>query len=628
MRLQFLLILLCLAMPFVAGASISCYSPQTFNSLQFGGKEYGQIYPTTCTNFTTGNLSSVKLIFEYSAGTPPGILDYSNGGLRFSSGGGCSSREQAINITYYDVYLSPGENYTTVLGGVFYYGAGCGVILLERGFIKDEATGAKIDAIGNVTIEYFNSTHYKVNNSTTTAYFTNNGNVTFRTGNSLIGESFLPHLHVNTLRGSIIGNNSWDYALSLVNSPIRINWENNSSISRVQGEGFTGSDRIPGTGKYNAVLVGSSQVLAPVVSYYPATARSFTTTYNNVTGIIQVINNTPLYAFDSNTLGWYFCPAFAATDTTLVYTITCISTPSVSNIGVLNMPAVFPIQACSTYGNTFTWNIVGTTSNTFTLQYALSNNSVHNSQFNGVQYQSSVNLSYPNATLQTLNISANGAAICSYSSGNNSSVFFSGISFLSNNVTKTTGQIFYLALSGIGVFVPYATIGAFFVNDIFGLYSQSLNFVVFGIVAVSGIMINYRGDKNLKSVAIYAAIGVTILSAMILQGTGVGLGGLPDLTGVSTKIAEVQAAVNDPSSNLLLFAYTAVTSGIGIIIDIILFILLLPATLVSIIINPLAQINQNLYNAVSPFGIVLTFGAYLWIVLKAYEILSNRFRSI
>jgi hypothetical protein len=368
-----------------------------------------------------------------------------------------------------------------------------------------------------------------------------------------------------------------------------------------------------------------STLLLPQITYIPS-VDAFGYFYNASDSVAYLQNNSANYVLDAASGLWYSVLPFVCSDYNTIYAQSAYLYPYASSNNVF--PPMYVVQNCyvDSSGN-YTWTIKGTSSALFNFtKYYLnsSNDSVlDSSTFTGITYTGTTNLT----DAVNLSISSAGYNVCSWQNGTN--ILFSAPSFIAGDaLTKVIGAFIMIVMLGITVVFPFAGVGVLFMNDIFSYFTQVQAFGLAVSAVGLSFLVNSVSEKSIKNVGFYVAIGLAVFVyysstagpevqqsciPVFMNANGVLL--KDSLTSMSTALTTAnlgQFIVAAPSLLLSLF---------GLVID-------LTSYIWAGIYSPIKCINYNLGNAVEGMGLVISLGVAMWVIVKAYEVISNRFRNI
>lgn len=372
-----------------------------------------------------------------------------------------------------------------------------------------------------------------------------------------------------------------------------------------------------------ALIYYNSQIIKPLITYFPVLNLAYPNLYDQTSNVAFLRNNTVAYVLDSVTQNWYAIPAYASYDgsNTTIYALSALYYPSTSQSAPLNVTLMYLVKDCYTNGKNFTWNIQAPSSQTFTQLYIYTDGTGKSVSSTGLSYSGTNDTTY----ISNITINAGTQLLCAWD--NQTSALVPNFPLLqSYNVTKTFGTLVLVTTIGMTAVNPVAGAAAFMVNDMFQILNAAQMFSIFGMAAVVSMIINFKGERTLKSLGIYIVIGLVFLANYYVIGIA---GGISSMAAEQSQLTAFSSSFNAMSSsldtgNLWSFAVSATS----VMINFGQFVLLLPAIIANALFNAISAINFNLFNAVKGFKDVIVIGVYLVLVFKLYEILANKFLKI
>jgi hypothetical protein len=176
------------------------------------------------------------------------------------------------------------------------------------------------------------------------------------------------------------------------------------------------------------------------------------------------------------------------------------------------------------------------------------------------------------------------------------------------------------ALSTVHPFVFIFTI-AF--NDVFHILSIPLMFVLAAFVGLFAFISNWHGERNLKTLLILLLI-LTVYAVQVHEYNAYTSSSLNQLSSLYKNLIDIFSGISS-TSDLTAIITTVLPT---FLLNLIALLLSFPAVIIGVIFDALAIISPSLASALYPFQIALVAGAYVWIILKAYELGRNMFRPI
>jgi hypothetical protein len=500
-----------------------------------------------------------------------------------------------------------------------------------QGGASDIFGGASISGTSTGTLIDYNSTHYQIN-AVDTKYIAKGSSATLSIAMS-IGTSGCPctqyaGLNYLTIDAYMV-NNPPGYVASgttgLGVSDVHSYGYYNTSLAVTDvmvGKSSVNKDT---SSMIKAILYYSDRIVIPLITYVPGqyVIASF---YNSSNNVAYLSNNTVTYVLDQQTLQWYLVPAFSVTsysDTLSLGSI--LYTPALSSV---SSGIVLPLSLqCSrssnnlaiasqfqnsgthivTYGNSTSQSVYSVIGTTLAYSVDLSASPIVNYTFNGVTYCSNTNA---NTTLLGLNV----------------------VSF--PNYFKPVAYVFFIGALGVSSIVPFALIFPVMMNDAFSFMSAIQMAIIICVVGVISAFVNHRGELSMKSLGVYLMFAMALL--MYFFGAG-GLSsvtnpatGTPYFTSLQTAFTSFADIIygNSNANSIGLFAIPAV--AVNLLIQLAIFFVTLPITFTAMMMSMIGMVSAPLYTAIKMTYIdtALAVGATAFMLLKLYEVISNRFRGV
>lgn len=367
-----------------------------------------------------------------------------------------------------------------------------------------------------------------------------------------------------------------------------------------------------GVGFMRALLYFGDTIITPLISYDLSNA---TMQFYNSSGYSFIRNNTIAYVFDAVTGQWYIVPAYSAQNFGDVYTLGTFlfqeqgnMTPSIT---IPKIPvALSCVQDADSYNIDASWSDVGTQTvyygnNDTRLIYSITNASLH--------YSVDTTL-YP-----LVNYTYNGVQKCGSNGGS-----LLGITLPSmGDALKPFQAVLFLSMMAVSAVIPFALIFPVIINDAFSLMpvvEMALLVVLTGVVSA---FVNHKGELSLKSLVVYIIFGMAIM--LYYMDTG-GMSGTSAFTGINSAFNDLSDIVSGNSGEgaFLLFAIPA--TAVNLLVQLGLFLIALPLQFGGILTSLIGQISPQLGSAITLLRLDVAFsiGATAFILLKLYEVISNR----
>lgn len=361
---------------------------------------------------------------------------------------------------------------------------------------------------------------------------------------------------------------------------------------------------------YQAYVLYSSYLVQPLLVYYPG--HTVLPEFGNATlGTTYLYVNEAAYIIDKTNHLCFFVAPYAPTNTSTIQTMTAVECSAASTYYVSN-PTVFLTRNCWNDGTTYYADIRSVSSRSYIVQRTYANATSYLDNYSTAHLQ----INFSSANLTNFSIVSGTESVCAWN--NQTKILFNmDTSVVSNTLVKIVMTLFTLAMVVVSSFVPFAALIAISLNDAFTLLSAEQMFAAISISLVLSFANNYAGDRTLKSLGIYVAMAVTILIKLMT---------VSNYTTDQTQLESLITSFNTLTSSTDIGSF--ILSLPTFLLTVFATFLLLPAVLSDVLFNAIYYISPMAYSAFVPFKIVLTTGLYLWLVLKAYEVISNRFRAI
>ena len=209
---------------------------------------------------------------------------------------------------------------------------------------------------------------------------------------------------------------------------------------------------------------------------------------------------------------------------------------------------------------------------------------------------------------------------------NNQTLFIPfNVSFLSGtnfNATYIFIWIIFLFCSILSVFIPFSLFIPLIINDSYSIVSTDKMSYLIGMIILGSFVINAksynRGVKQLLLSILVIIAYVMILEKFVYQATGLQT---PSAITDFTKTIEQLTNVDD------VFVFL---SGVPtLIVSLFNLIIHAPDILFDDLINPLLQfISPQVASGFKDITQMITLGFKIYLIVKAYEVISNRFRDV
>lgn len=273
---------------------------------------------------------------------------------------------------------------------------------------------------------------------------------------------------------------------------------------------------------------------------------------------------------------------------------------------------IFTRANCRVANNSFIINIVNTVQQLYTVTV------IGNDSFSYTFTSSALSDNISLNGTSTIAVTANNQTMCEYGAGNLLFLPFSipNIEIDGSEIIVWVVLLFGVVLSAV---IPFAMFIVVIINDIYSLLNpfQIGLIAVFAIVA--GLVNNVHSmDRGVKHIIIIVAIVASYLSALSeYEGElGVTFSGYIELI---TQFRDLAA-----SSSLWDFTFNLA----GFVISLFVLVITLPAQFIALVYDLLYLVSPTLFTVAMPFRDILMAGFMIYFYLKAYEVISNRFRGV
>lgn len=238
---------------------------------------------------------------------------------------------------------------------------------------------------------------------------------------------------------------------------------------------------------------------------------------------------------------------------------------------------------------------------------------------------SSYNLydSIPLSNGTTVNITANGEMICFYDGSSNLFLPFN-LAWLGDGFGKIFIAVLMLFSVILSAIIPYALVIPFLLNDIYHVITVQQMGVLVVLAMVGGLVNNvFALERGVKNMVILLAITISFIVTLGPYTGPLGIDFGPLTTLLSSFNNMIQ--LNGDFTSVL---WSFITGLPTFVINLFVVVLTVPLIIIGLIYALIAFISPAIASAAAPFKTPLVIGAMIVYMLKAYEILSNRFRNL
>lgn len=375
--------------------------------------------------------------------------------------------------------------------------------------------------------------------------------------------------------------------------------------------GLTISNGIEVIGNYSFIYIPAQTKLKDCGVYYASTAQC-----SLWSGF--VLNDRTVYI--SNEYNeWFSAAGYGVTSFNANYsntTVTVSVTPIiqyVQNGSMLNDIGIYTRMSCKQNGSTYSINI----RNTLPVVYVLSANGSNPISMTSTNTVFEYTTTLANNT--QLVLTGNGKTLCRYGYSDSPLFLPFSIPELNTSFTSIFIKIMFIFSVVISALIPYTLIITVVLNDMFNVMDPQHIAVIMVFGCISALVnAAYQSSRGIKNMVMMLGL---MCGFMLAMGTSMTDNGLPDsapITGMFTGLKAIadHQSIPDMAAGLFTFA-----------ISLFVTIMALPVVLVAYIGDLLNFINPNIGAAFAPFSI-LAVAAVVYLYIKAFEVLGNKFRDV
>ncbi len=378
---------------------------------------------------------------------------------------------------------------------------------------------------------------------------------------------------------------------------------------------------------YKAYLLYGSSLITPQISSYYTNFNGmdpFIIPYRyNQTDLSTILyGNIATIVKDSYGI-CYFAPPYTPSNYSLTYSISVYQTPCPSESesgyeGIITFPLLPNHINCGTEGTQFISNITYDTDVLFETYITYANASVvYNSSLASSLFS---NITLTNET-SIIDIKVNNRTRCYW----NDETSVLGFELPFNDITnQLIGIPLLIVAVGLSMVNPFVFVFVFVVNDMFSLISIEMIFFLAIATGLMSFVANWNGERNFKVLIILFLLASAYLVQVSTLAPTIAGTELAELT-ILTEAIETLFSGISTGENL---ANIIVSILPTFLLNFIILVLKLPAILISIIFASLEAISPLAVAPLRYFEGALIVGAYVFIMLKAYEMGRNMFKSV
>jgi hypothetical protein len=374
--------------------------------------------------------------------------------------------------------------------------------------------------------------------------------------------------------------------------------------------GITVSNGMEIIGNYSFIYIPAQTHLRDCGVYYSST--SYCSLWSGFT-----LNDRTVYVSNPDN-EWFAATGYGVINFNATYAMTTVTvsvTPIqqyIANQSTLNNTGIFTRMHCYAQNGTYFINV----RNTLEVPYALTTTGT-----DGYTYSATgrvFDYSLPIYDDTTVTLTSNGKKVCYY--GPNDQLFLPiDLSVLDTAFSDIFIKMMFVFAVVISAMIPYSLIITVILNDLFGLMDASHMAMVMIFAGIAALMnASFQSSRGIKNIVMMLAVVCGFMLALGSSMTENGLPSASSLTDLFTSfksLAEAQT-FTDMVAGLFTFA-----------IQLFITIVLLPIVFVDYIADLVNFMNPNLGAAFAPFKII-AIGAVIYLYIKAYEVLGNKFKDV
>lgn len=402
----------------------------------------------------------------------------------------------------------------------------------------------------------------------------------------------------------------WEYPYNSTEGKIRIVSSEESSEYYSAYLLYGGSLIIP---KWSVYFMTYGNMY-PFITHKRYDAESYATTlYSNVATMIE----------DNNGV-CYFVPPFSPSNLTSIYTlqaylIQCDYLEGESVEEVISYPLLPNYINCGNNGTDYNVNIKYK-ENVIFETYITRNNVVEYYSLNDNELITSYEI-----TNQTslIDVKVNGKTRCYWD--NSDTIVGLDLGLGDNDLVKQLiGYPLILVAIGLSMVNPFVFVFVFVINDIFSLILVEHIFFLAISVGLMSLVANWNGERNFKTLIILCLLATAYLVQVSSFESDIAGAELTELSTITESIQTLFGGIGSSADLVVIITSVLPT----FLLNLIVLILKLPAILISIIFASIGAITPLAITPLRYFEGALIVGAYVFIILKGYEMGRNMFRSV
>jgi hypothetical protein len=330
-----------------------------------------------------------------------------------------------------------------------------------------------------------------------------------------------------------------------------------------------------------------------------------------------VVNDRHVIISDRNG-DWYIAGAAGYPDYDESYaanvTIPVTAIPIVSSEDVEYIPGgVYIRHNCYRTDDDYMINIRNTIVKSFTV--TVTGNTSYEYSTNTSYLQDNISL----AGIEAISVSDGNNTLCSINASQTTLFLPFSIPSISIDGYMILVWILMILMTILSAIVPFALFIPLMINDTYQLLNIS-QMAILILFAVMGGLINnsYSMERGIKHIVILVGVVVAYLSVLAEYDDQLGI----DLSVYESLLEDFEGLVN---ANTL---WDFVFSLFSFIIDLFTLLLTLPLLLVDLIGELLGVLSAPLHDVAMPFLNAMKVVFVLFLVIKGYEVISNKFKGV
>jgi hypothetical protein len=447
--------------------------------------------------------------------------------------------------------------------------------------------------------------------------------------NSITGWNNSQIKYNNSLKGA-----SWSYAMPSYDysfyEPDTLFWKNNTiefPMLTSVGTEYVFWINTSSSTYYPATFISATadklkpEWISYLGSYITGTTQiNIYKAYDPSTQLTNMISNTASVIYDEDTHLCYFIPAYAPSNLSIEQPLTGYSVECDALFSYIATSPTIPLYTSCYVDSSGDNYIINITSN-FDLMHRLyltnTSGGVSYSSYYQDDYSASINLN----TYPVVNYTINGRQYCYYNDNTTSILGFSNVSV---NGTIKEAVIFPLFAFSMALSVvnPFVFILPVIINDVFNLFTIEMVIMMGVMVAILSFVMNQQPTRDIKYSFIIIAVLIAYLSMYSEQ-----MGGIPSDAGntfesLKGNWTNLESTYHDKDLVKVLISSVDFSISLGTLI------IKLPETIVNLVIDSITLMIPMASGVLNVFGSAIKLGAYLYILVKLYEVISNKFQRV